>query len=302
MLEETPSTEESSTQLSVTPAVRDADRTDAVADGGRPAPGERLFPALDDGVTLLEIEGGRGVPVVQSLVLDHLLAAAGPAVWVDAEGYATTTGMARIAPSRRLLDRIRVARAFTPYGHYAAVQDVAAAANRAVRDGSDAPSLVVAPAVDARYRGADGLDGPTARSLLSRTLARLRACGAAYDAPVLVTRTGDDAFGAPVDRVADATVTCERTRMGPRFVGADVETLLYPSDCGAYYQTTFAYWRQLLDARASADGTESASTPTAPASGGDGAAVGTGVTADGATEPLAADPVLDAWAGGAGGR
>lgn len=38
--------------------------------------------------------------------------------------------------------------------------------------------------------------------------------------------------------------------MGPRFVGDEFETLLYPVDGGAYYQTMFAYWRQLLTARA----------------------------------------------------
>jgi len=32
-----------------------------------------LLPQLDDGITLLDVEGGRGVPILQSLVLDHLL-------------------------------------------------------------------------------------------------------------------------------------------------------------------------------------------------------------------------------------
>jgi len=45
-----------------------------------------LLPSLKDGVTLLDVEGGRGVPILQSLVLDHLLLHAGPAFWVDANG------------------------------------------------------------------------------------------------------------------------------------------------------------------------------------------------------------------------
>ena len=31
--------------------------------------------------------------------------------------------------------------------------------------------------------------------------------------------------------------------MGPRIIADDFETLVYPVDDGAYYQTTFSYWR-----------------------------------------------------------
>ena len=76
--------------------------------------------------------------------------------------------------------------------------------------------------------------------------------------------------------------------------------MLFRSDDGAYYQTTFAYWQQLLAARATQVGVEpttpSASTPTPEG-------VGTGVTADGKTVSATADPLLDAWtATGTGGR
>jgi hypothetical protein len=49
--------------------------------------------------------------------------------------------------------------------------------------------------------------------------------------------------------------------MGPRVVGEDFETFVYPVDDGVYYQTTFAYWRQLFAARATQVGVE----PTTPA-------------------------------------
>jgi hypothetical protein len=85
--------------------------------------------------------------------------------------------------------------------------------------------------------------------------------------------------------------------MGPRIVGEDFETLVYPVGDGAYYQTTFAYWRQLLAARATQVGVE----PTTTASTAKG--VGTGVTATGETVAATADPLLDAWtATGGGGR
>jgi len=70
-----------------------------------------------------------------------------------------------------------------------------------------------------------------------------------YDIPVLVTRTKRNDFTASGVTAADHHLECEQTRMGPRVVGDGFETLVYPVDDGAYYQTTFAYWRQLLAAR-----------------------------------------------------
>jgi hypothetical protein len=292
-----------------------ADRTDQPMDGV-------LLPSLEGGITLLDIEGGRGVPTLQSLVLDHLLHSEGPAFWVDANGHVTTTTLARIAPSQRLLDRIHVARGFTAYQHYGAVCDLPGAVNRSIRDATatskteirerraangDAnasrhtPSLVVAPAVDAQYRADDTLSEAQAETLQARALARLATYAEGYDVPVLLTRTADDEFTAPVETAADHRLECEQTRMGPRFVGEDFETLVYPVDDGAYYQTTFAYWRDLLSARATQIGVEP-TAPSASAPGDNTAGVGTGTTADGGTAPLTASPLRDAWTASTGGR
>jgi len=97
-----------SNRLAVEQQTRGADRNRSLVDQTDPATDEMLLPQLNDGITLLDMEGGRGVPILQSLVLDHLLMHDGPAFWVDADGHATTTVLARIAPSRQLLDRIRV--------------------------------------------------------------------------------------------------------------------------------------------------------------------------------------------------
>jgi len=96
-------------RLAVDQPTRGADRNRSLADQADPAADEMLLPALGDGITLLDVEGGRGVPILQSLVLDHLLLHDGPAFWVDANGHATTTTLAQIAPSQRLLNRIHVA-------------------------------------------------------------------------------------------------------------------------------------------------------------------------------------------------
>ena len=314
MAEHTPSN-----RLAADQPTRGADRNQALADQTDPTTEEMLLPQLDDGITLLDVEGGRGVPILQSLVLDHLLLNDGPAFWVDANGHATTATLAQISPSQRLLDRIHVARGFTAYQHYGAVCDLPTAVNKSIRASTadsgaadrgqpsrdddtspHTPALIVAPAVDAQYRADDTLGEAHAETLHARTLARLATYADGYDIPVLVTRNERNEFTESVATVADHHLECEQTRMGPRVVGEDFETLVYPVDDVAYYQTTFAYWRQLLAARATQVGVEPTTpAPSTPTPEG----VGTGVTADGETVAATADPLLDAWtARGTGGR
>jgi len=155
---------------------------------------------------------------------------------------------------------------------------------------------MVVPAVDAQYRADDTLGEADAETLQARTLARLSTYAEGYDIPVLVTRTERNEFTEPVGTAADHHLECEQTRMGPRIVGEDFETLVYPVGDGAYYQTTFAYWRQLLAARATQLGMEPTPSSTPTPEG-----VGTGLTADGERVAATADPLLDAWTT-AGGR
>ena len=300
-----------SNRMAADKPTRGADRNLGLADQADPATEEILLPSLDDGITLLDIDEGRGVPILQSLVLDHLLLHDGPAFWVDANGHATTTTLAQITPSQRLLDRIHVARGFTAYQHYGAVDDLPTTVNQSIQkptavtdtsgrqstvqndDSSPyTPSLIVAPAVDAQYRSDDTLSEQHAEILQARTLARLAAYADSYDVPILVTRSTIDEFTAPVATAANHHLECEQTRMGPRLVGDEFETLVYPVDDGAYYQTTFAYWRQLLATRATQVGLEPATPPSSTSSP---AGVGTGVTADGETTSLTTSPLLDAW-------
>jgi len=318
MFEKSGSTSPSSSRpLSVSRPTRGSERNQDLVNKADSSSDDFLLPSLNDGITLLDVDGSRGVPVLQSLVLDHLLLHDGPAFWVDANGHATTTTLAQIAPSQRLLNRIHVTRGFTAYQHYSAVCDLPAAANQSIQESTDntrargrkptdsnngssphTPSLIVAPAVDAQYRADDTLGETHAETLQARTLARLSTYADGYDVPVLVTRSERDVFTEPIKTVADHHLECEQTRMGPRIVGDDFETLVYPVDDGAYYQTTFAYWRQLLDARAAQVGLEP--TTTSPANPD---TVGTGLTATGETTSMAANPLLDAWtAGGPGGR
>lgn len=289
------------------PLTREAERNRSLAAQTNPAGDTMLFPSLEPGVTVLDIEGSRGVPVLQSLVLDHLLLHDGPAFWVDADGHATTTTLAQLAPSQRLLARVQVARGFTAYQHYGAITELPDAAGQVMQDqlkaqtntqqtstaGTDTvtPSLIVAPAVDLQYRRTDTLRDEHANALHERVLDRLAEYGEGYDVPVLLTRSRQDTFTRPIEQIADRQIRCEQTRLGPRFVGEEFETLVYPVGDGGYYQTTFAYWRQLLQTRATQLGLDTASDPTPTAA----ADIGAGVTTSGEQTTAVTDPLTEAW-------
>lgn len=196
------------------------------------------LPSLESGTYLLETDGEARGPL-HALVVDRVLTARGTAYWVDAHGHATTQPLARLAPSSRVLDRIRVARGFTPYQHCAILETLAE------RVDEDA-ALIVAPAFDGPYRDEGARDERTA--LLTRALALLARCGREHDVPVLLTRVRDDGFSAPVANAASEVVRCEETRQGPRFVADSFETLVYPASDG-HVQTTLSFWTRILEAR-----------------------------------------------------
>lgn len=194
------------------------------------------LPSLDPGVTLLDADD-RATGALQSLVLDHVLLGDGPAVWADSRGNATTEPFARLAPSRRVLDRVRVARAFTPWQHHGLL--------RALDDEvTDDTALVVLPDVDTFYRVND-LRRTEGDRLFAAGVDLVADLAARHDVPVLVTRHRDDALARPVAEVADDVVDCELTPLGPRFAGEAFETLVYPVE-GDLVQTTFAFWRRVL--------------------------------------------------------
>jgi len=196
------------------------------------------LPRLTPGRWLLETPD-RDLVSLHSLVIDHLLLEDGTAVWIDARGHGRTQLLRELAPSPRILDRIRIARGFTAFQHAAIVESAA-------DELDDETTLLVAPALDSLYR--DDVRGVDPQELLLRTVARLARYAREYDLPVLLTRSGTDRLGRPVAAVADERIEVERTQFGPRFVADEFETLVYPSTRGPV-QTTLAFWRRVLAAR-----------------------------------------------------
>ncbi len=197
------------------------------------------LPTLDSGVQLLETDGQRAGGPLRALVLDHVLGAGGQVRWIDSRSHARTDRLARLAPDPRALDRIRIARGFTAYQHVALVRRLPDLV-------TDDTALVVLPAMDAPYRANDVSRG---RDLLLRSLATVSRVARDHAVPVLVTRTSPEGLGEPLAAAADHTVECRRTTQGPRFVTDDFETLVYPRGDGIV-QTTLAFWRRVLAARA----------------------------------------------------
>jgi hypothetical protein len=215
------------------------------------------LPTVESGVTLLETERPATGPL-GSLALDHALTGGGPVVWVDSSGEARTTDLSRLAPSRRLLDRIHVARGFTAPQYVSLIQSVLNTVGPR-RPPGDAgapphdPGLVVLPSLDAQLRESE-VAGVADTEFRTSVLTMVRALATDFDVPVLMTRTRDDEFTEPVAAVAENVVRCEQTQFGPRFVGADFETLVYPDDHG--FQTTLSWWRRVVAERAAAVATE----------------------------------------------
>lgn len=196
------------------------------------------FPTLDPGLTLLSVND-RAPGALQSLTLDHLLLNGGEAYWVDARNHAVTTTLTQLASTMRVLDRIQVARAFTPFQHQAIVDDLPEVVD-------SESSLLVLPDVEWFYTK-ETLARGEGEAMLAHVLELLTTLAAELELPVVVTRHADGAFGDQITEAAEQVIDCTLTQFGPRFSGAEFETLMF--DCGSGVQTTLAFWRRVLQAR-----------------------------------------------------
>lgn len=201
------------------------------------------LPELDAGLTLVDVDSGLGVTPVQSLLLDRVFAGDGDAYWVDAAGAARTTRLRELAPDKRYLHRVHVARGFTVYQQTSLL-------DRLTGEHVTTPSVVVATGIDRLYRE-DDVPTTHAKELLVRSIAALARVGRVHDVPVVVTRSRADEFTRPLVNAAQTHLQCEDTQFGPRFTDAtgDVETLVYLLGDG-WVQTTLAYWQEVLAHRA----------------------------------------------------
>lgn len=204
--------------------------TDTLTDRSRPDVGPEL--------TFLRTPNPRS-GALHEIALQTVRGTDGLAYWVDVGNTASTYALSDLAPDERLLDRIRIARAFTAYQHYALVE-------RVVNSVSPRTGCLVVPNVAASYRHEDVPDYD-AEPLFESVVRALAHLAETLDLPVVATGAGpDDGLSATLAGYAHRELECEETTEGYRFEGEDFETDVYWTD--SYWQTTLPYWVDLLGA------------------------------------------------------
>ena len=195
------------------------------------------LPSLEAGVTHLDSPGPRST-ALHRLVVDELVGRDGLVYWLDARNVAASYALYELAPHRRALDSVRVARAFTAYQHHTL-------ARRLVHAVDARTAMLVAPNVASLYRD-DDVPAYEREDLYAAAVTLLAELGKTHDIPVVVTTDVSGAALPPVVADAATHLSCERTRMGLRYAGADVETQVYVED--GFWQTTIPYWVELFGA------------------------------------------------------
>jgi hypothetical protein len=192
-------------------------------------------PTLAPGLTVLSRPSARSA-ALQQLVVGQLDGPRTRTLWVDARNNASSYALYDHASSNRVLDGIRVARAFTAYQHHSLVR-------RLVERAGSETDLVVVPCTASLYQD-DDVPDHVAAGLLDASLALLGEIASTYEIPVVVTTPATDSglHGHVVD-AADRTLAARQTSQGLRFDGDDTETTVYYHD--GYFQTTIPYWVDL---------------------------------------------------------
>jgi nicotinamidase-related amidase len=138
-----------------------------------------------------------------------------------------------------VLDRIAIARGFTPYQHTALLRELPAQVE-------EETAVIVVPEIDYYYR--DDVQGADGQQMFVRALAAVARAAREQGIPVVCTQTAADGFSEPLEALATDTIEFTETAHGPRFVGQEFETLVYPLGNG-WVQTTLAFWQEILAAR-----------------------------------------------------
>lgn len=193
------------------------------------------FPTLSEGVNTLKTES-KPIKPLQSLVLNQLIIDDGKAVWVDANNNGSTQVMYKLAPSKRFLDRVRIARAFTPFQHYGVIHNMD-------EEVDENTSVIVLPEIDWFFSGDETEEGE-GESMLKDSLLMTKKLVKEYGVPA-VTTFSNPSFSKNIAKTyTDETIACKVTGMGPRFVSSDFETMVYRGN--GYVQTTLAFWEREL--------------------------------------------------------
>ncbi|MFD1515133.1 hypothetical protein [Halomarina rubra] len=203
--------------------------------------GVPVLPTLQSELTLLD-GPTRKTCLVHSLVVDHLLIHSGHAVWVDGGNAVATQPLLDLVPSQRFLERVTLARGFTPWQHQSLVREAL------LEQLDEQTRLVVITDIDRLYR--EEVDEQMGGRMLAAVLDVLETIAHEREIPVLVTRSTNDNLTERVEKSADRVLSMMSTDHGPRFVDDSTnqfETLVYRE--GQWVQTTISFWVRVLNER-----------------------------------------------------
>lgn len=192
-------------------------------------------PTAEPGLTTLRCPHPRSGALYR-VAIQTIQDSDGPVYWVDARNTASTYALSQLAPAARVLDPVRLARAFTAYQHFRLIE-------RVINRVRPRAGCIVAPNLPALYRD-DDVPAHEATDMLDAVLDGLATLAETLELSVLVSTTEHDRLGATVTDRATREIECIETAFGYRFNGDDVDSHGYWQD--GYWQTTIPYWVDLF--------------------------------------------------------
>lgn len=187
---------------------------------------------MKKGINVLRA-GKNSSEALHSLVINQLLLFGGKAVWLDTGNMCSTHLFSRLTPSTSILDRVDVARAFTPYQHYSLSEKVSEIADRDTE-------LLVVPLANHLYD--EMRNNEEGREMLFEAMKNIEKVGKKNSLAVLLTESDQTDLKLPLRD--PSVIECRRTDMGIRFRTDSFKTLTYTGP--GYIQTTLMLWELLL--------------------------------------------------------
>ena len=194
---------------------------------------KRALPSLKKGINILRTDTDRA-EALHSMVINQLLLFGGEAAWIDTGNMCSTHLMSGLSPTENLLDRITVARAFTPYQHFSLVEKLPEMIDRDTE-------LLIVPLANVLY-SEDVLNDREGRRMFLKAMEKIGRTAKQHDISVLMTEDPSREMRVPFINAKE--LRCQETKMGVRFESENFKTLTYTGP--GYIQTTLMLWELLL--------------------------------------------------------
>ncbi|MBY6293934.1 hypothetical protein GLU60_00930 [Nanohaloarchaea archaeon H01] len=187
------------------------------------------LPEPVEGVNL--VCSDEDIPVFQALLAENLVGNS-EAVWIDVGNESSTYELSKLG-GEKMLESVRIGRAFTPFQHYSLVNQLGSFLDPETE-------ILVFPNIDRIYlEGQTGEDD--SRQLFMEMWNHLTNIVEQEDLKLLVSVSRSE-FGYQVRLDKKNSIKVENTGQGWKFESGGSETFLYRK--GRSLQTTLPYWQK----------------------------------------------------------